>query len=128
MLRYALAALAAAVLVSASLIPDDAFARRAVAAAIEVEAITEAGPIYRAARCRSCRPLPRPWLCGGGTRLWISPGSAHGGPPRRLSRRRLRRGGAAAAAGAYGYYYGGYNNGCYQNSYGAWVCPRQYPY
>jgi hypothetical protein len=29
--------------------------------------------------------------------------------------------------GAYGYY-GGYNSGCYQNSYGAWVCPRQYPY
>jgi hypothetical protein len=45
----------------------------------------------------------------------------------------VRRGvyGAAvgtAAAGAYGYYGGGYNSGCYYNSYGAWVCPGQYGY
>jgi hypothetical protein len=30
----------------------------------------------------------------------------------------------AAAAGAYGYY----NNGCYYDSYGSYVCPGQYPY
>jgi hypothetical protein len=38
----------------------------------------------------------------------------------------------AAAAGAYGYY-GGYhgnyyNNGCYQDAFGYWVCPNQYAY
>jgi hypothetical protein len=27
----------------------------------------------------------------------------------------------AAATGYYGAY--GYNNGCYRNAYGAWVCP-----
>jgi hypothetical protein len=32
----------------------------------------------------------------------------------------------AAAAGAYGYYNN--NNGCYQDTYGNWVCPNQYPY
>ena len=58
-------------------------------------------------------------------------------PGRPIARTAVRRGvyrgaayGAAAgavAAGAYGYY-GGYNSGCYQNEYGAWVCPRQYPY
>jgi hypothetical protein len=30
-------------------------------------------------------------------------------------------------AGLYGYY-GNYNNGCYQDTYGNWVCPGQYPY
>ncbi len=34
----------------------------------------------------------------------------------------------AAAAGAYGYYNNSYNNGCYQDTYGNWVCPNQYPY
>ncbi len=33
----------------------------------------------------------------------------------------------AAAAGAYGYY-GGYNNGCYRDTYGNLVCPNQYQY
>lgn len=31
-------------------------------------------------------------------------------------------------AGAYGYYNNNYNNGCYQDTYGNWVCPNQYPY
>lgn len=30
----------------------------------------------------------------------------------------------AATAGAYGYY----NNSCYYDTYGSWVCPGQYPY
>ena len=25
-------------------------------------------------------------------------------------------------------YYNNYNNGCYQDTYGNWVCPGQYPY
>jgi hypothetical protein len=32
----------------------------------------------------------------------------------------------AAAVGAYGYYNN--YNGCYQDTYGNWVCPNQYPY
>jgi hypothetical protein len=35
--------------------------------------------------------------------------------------------GAAAAAGAYGYY-NNYNAGCYNDSYGNYVCPGQYSY
>jgi len=42
MVRSALAALAAVVLVGASLMPDDAFARGAAAVTAEVEAFTEA--------------------------------------------------------------------------------------
>ena len=36
----------------------------------------------------------------------------------------------AAAASAYGLYgyYNNYNSGCYQDTYGNWVCPGQYPY
>jgi hypothetical protein len=29
--------------------------------------------------------------------------------------------------GAYGYY-NNYNNNCYYDTYGNWVCPQQYPY
>jgi hypothetical protein len=36
-------------------------------------------------------------------------------------------GAAAVGAGLYGYY-NNYNNGCYQDTYGNWVCPGQYPY
>jgi hypothetical protein len=36
--------------------------------------------------------------------------------------------GAAAAAGAYGYYNNNYNNSCYNDSYGNYVCPGQYQY
>jgi hypothetical protein len=36
--------------------------------------------------------------------------------------------GAAAAAGAYGYYNNNYNNSCYYDSYGNYVCPGQYQY
>ena len=34
----------------------------------------------------------------------------------------------AAAAGAYGYYNNNYNNGCYQDTYGNWVCPQNQYY
>jgi hypothetical protein len=36
-------------------------------------------------------------------------------------------GAAAVGAGLYGYY-NNYNNGCYQDTYGNWVCPGQNPY
>ena len=88
MVRCALAALAAVVLVGASLIPDDASARRAVAAATGGVEAFMAGLAVLASGPGICRP----WICRSGlcrsrirrSRIWISSGSAHGGPQRRL--------------------------------------------
>jgi hypothetical protein len=110
MFRYALTALAAIVLVCATLGPDDALARGG-----------------RGGRFH-----------GGGAHRGgaVHAGHYHGvaGHPvaRTAARRGVYRGAAygaaavgAAAAGAA--YYGRYNNnGCYQDSYGSWVCPNQY--
>ena len=110
MFRYALTALAAIVLVCATLGPDDALARGG----------GRGGGFH-----------------GGGAHRGgaVHAGHYHGvaGHPvaRTAARRGVYRGAAygaatvgAAAAGAY---YGRYNNnGCYQDSYGSWVCPNQY--
>ena len=99
----------------------------AAVAAIEVEAITEAGLITGAVRFM-------PAVTTAVAMRWRDAAIGYHPVARTAVRRGVYRGAAygaaasAAAAGAYGYYYGSYNNGCYQNSYGAWVCPRQYPY
>jgi hypothetical protein len=113
MFRNTLAALAAVVLIGASLMPDDAFARRG------------GGGGYR----------------GGGYHGGARVGAVHGGrygvagrgygvAGRPVARAAVRRGVAygagAAAVGAYGYYGSTYNNGCYRDAYGYTVCPQQY--
>jgi len=128
MFRYALAALAAVVLVGASLIPDDAFARRG-GGGYRGGGYHGGGAHYRGGAVHAGRYGGRYGVAGRGYRYH---------PVARTAvRRGVYRGAAygaaagAAAAGAYGYYGGynsGYNSGCYQNAYGAWVCPRQYQY
>ena len=123
MVRSALAALAAIVLVGASLMPDDAFARRG-------------GGGYRggggfhggAVGVRGGAVGVRGGRYGVAGRGYAVAGRGYYGRP--VARAAVRRGvyGAAAvgaaAAGAYGYY----GNSCYQDGYGNTICPQQYPY
>ena len=121
MFRYVLPVLAALVLVTASLIPDDAFRAVGVAAGIEaVEASTAAPPEWEAFEVG---PFTRvAWAVGTGrVRL---PGRYY---PRRGYGAAAVGAAAvgAAAAGAYGAY-GAYNN-CY-DAYGNYICGQQYRY
>src|SRR6516165_9805289 len=123
--RYGLIGFAAAILVAASLVPDDAFARRAGG--------FQGGRGYRVAGG------PRPSHPIAGRPIAGRPGAPGrpiagypGGYPG-YGWRGAAYGAAAvgaAAAGAYGLYgyYNNYNNGCYQDTYGNWVCPGQYQY
>lgn len=126
MFRKTLAALAAAVLVGASLMPDEAFARRGGAGG------------YRGGGYRGGAVHARAGVGYGGRHAVAGRGYGYRPiPGRPIARTAVRRGvyrgvayGAAAgavAAGAYGYY-GGYNNGCYRDGYGNMVCPQPYPY
>jgi len=143
MVRYGLIGFAAAILFAASLVPEDAFARRgggggfrggggfhgggARAAHVRGGAV-HAGRIHggRGSRvaggARPSHPIAgrpgypgrpiagRPGYGGG----YYRPGLGYGAAAV----------GAAAATGAYGYY----NNRCYYDTYGNYVCPGQYPY
>src|SRR5437762_7527941 len=124
MRRYVFPALAAVILIGASLFPDDAFARRGGGggfrggggfhggAAHFRGGAVHAGRGYGVAgRGYAGRPVARAAVRGG---VWR--GAAYGAAA------------GAAAAGAYGYYNNGYNSGCYRDSYGNPVCPQQYPY
>ena len=131
MFKCILAGLAAFVLLTATLIPDDAYARRGGGVA---SAAMEA--VFTAAAC-----WPHSWraLCGAS-----SPGTSDSRSPDSRSPRSSNRGlpwsrllsaglgygaaavGAAAAYGAYGYY--GNNYGCNYDNYGQWTCPQQYQY
>src|SRR6266480_117279 len=139
MFRYALAALAAIVLVAASLVPDDAFARRGGDGGFRAGGFHGGG--VRAAHFRggavharryahvtrpiAGRPVARAVVARG-----VYRNAAYRGAWRGAAYGAAAVG--AAAAGAYGYYggyYGNYyNNGCYRDAYGYWVCPNQYPY
>ena len=114
MLQKTLTALAAVVLVGASLMPDDAFARRAgggYRAGGYHGGVAHRGGAVRggyavAGRGYGYRPVARAAVRGGVYR-GVAYGAAAG----------------AAAAGAYGYYNSG--GGCYQDGYGNMVCPQQ---
>ena len=135
MLRYILAALAAVVLLTVSLIPDDAYARRGGGGGyrgggggMHAGRIHDgAGRFHGGGRYagrlhpshpivgRPGRPIAGYPGYGGG---YYRPGWGYGAAVA----------GTAAAAGAYGAYsyYG--NNGCYYDNYGQLICPQQYPY
>ena len=129
MMRHLMIGLAAATLVGAMLIPDDASARgrgggaRVGAGGARVGAVGGArvgaigGARYGAIGNRAyvSRPIARPGV-GYGRYGYRGLGAAAVG---------------AAAIGAAGYY-GGYgsdyygSNGCYRDSYGQLICPDQY--
>jgi hypothetical protein len=118
MFRYVLPVLAALVLVTASLIPDDAFARG------------RGGGGYRGGG----------GFHGGAARVGgVRGGAIHAGRVGRVGYAGYRGGyyprrgygaaavgAAAVGAAAYGAY-GAYNNNCY-DTYGNWICGSQYRY
>jgi hypothetical protein len=120
MFRNALAALAAVVLVGATLMPDDAFARRGGGGGYRGGGYHGGAAHFRGGAVHGGR-------YGVAGRGYGVAGRGYGYRP--VARTAVRRGvyGAAvgaAAVGAYGYY----NNRCYQDGYGNTVCPQQYPY
>ena len=147
MFRFALIALAGFILIAASLVPDDAFARRgggvrgggfhgggvraggfhgggARVGAVHGGRYAAAGRYRVAGGVRPSHPIAgRP-----GYRPGYRPRYPVAGRPG-YGWRGAAWGAAAGAAalGAYGAYYGN-NNGCYQDTYGRWVCPNQYGY
>jgi hypothetical protein len=125
MLRNALVGLAAATLLSAVFVPDDALAYRGGGARVHAGgavgvrggAVAGRGVAYRGAAYR-----------GGAYR-----GAAYRGgyPYRGAAIGAAAVGAAAAGAAAYGAYgaynngyYGGYNNGCFRDAYGNLVCQQ----
>lgn len=137
MLRYALIVLAAFVLVCASLVPDDAQARRGGgggyrgggfhgggARVTHVRGATvQPGRIGVAGRGYGYRPIPGRPVARAAVRRGAYR-TAYRGAWRGAAYGAVALGAAAAGAA----YYGGYNNnnGCYRNSYGYWICPNQY--
>ena len=137
MLRIILAALAALVLLTVTLIPDEAYARRGggggfrggggfhgggMRAAHVRGGYGVAGGRYGVAgRGYGYRPIPGRPVARAAVRGGVYRNAYYG--------RRAAYGLAAgaAAAGAYGYY-NNYNSGCYYDAYGSYVCPGQYPY
>ncbi len=115
MSRLILPALAALVLVTASLIPDDAYARGGRGAGGYHGGGVRAGGGYR-----------------GGA---VYAGRGYAGRSYRVAGRYGYRGGyyrrygygAAAVVGGAALY-GAYNNGCYYDAYGQYICAGQYPY
>lgn len=144
MLRYLLALIAAFVLLTATLIPDDADARGGRGGGgmrgggfhgggfhgggMHAGRIHGGGGRHYAGGPRPSHPIAgRPGYPVAGR-----PGRPIAGYPGgypRYGYRGAAYGAAvgAAAVGAYGYYNNN-NNGCYQDTYGNWVCPNQYPY
>ena len=124
MLRCILAALAALVLVTVTLIPDDAEARGGRGGGVRAGAggFRGGGAMHAGRFAHPSHPI-----AGRGRVIAGRPGYGYGGG--RYYRRGLGYGaiGAAAAAGAYGAYYYG-NSGCYYDEYGQVICPQQYPY
>jgi hypothetical protein len=124
MIRYALIGLAAAVLVGASLVPDDALARRGgggfhgggMRAGHVRGGAVHAGRYAHVSRPIAGRPVARAAAARG-----VYRGAAYRGAYRGAA-----YGAAAVGAAALGAY--GYNNRCQYDTYGNWVCPNQYPY
>ena len=151
LVRYGLIGFAALTLVAASLVPDDAFARRGGGGGFRGGGGgMRAGGFHGGMRAGGIRGGGGYRLAGGPPRPShpiagrpIRPGSPDrppiaGGPGRPIAGYpgygwrgagygAAAVGAAAVGAGLYGYY-NNYNNGCYQDTYGNWVCPGQYPY
>jgi hypothetical protein len=130
MLRKTLIGFAAAVLLGAAFVPDDALARgrgggfhgggvhaagfRGHAVGVGGRGVAYRGGAYRGAAYR-----------GAAYRGAAYRGAAWRGgyyPYRGAAVGAAAVGAAAVGAAAYGAY--GYNNGCYRSAYGAWVCPQ----
>jgi hypothetical protein len=108
MLRHVMIGLAAATLVGAMLIPDDASARGGRGGGARVGA--------GGGRAHVSRPIARPGVGYGryaGYRRGVGWGAAAVGAA------------AVGAAGYYGGYYGN-SNSCYRDAYGQLICPDQY--
>ena len=120
MFRHVMIGLAAATLVGAMLIPDDADARGRGGGGARVSA--GGGARIAGNRAHVSRPIARPG---------VGYGRYAGG---RYGYRGVGWGVGAAAVGAAaaGAYYGnsGYSdyNNCYRDSYGQLICPNQYQY
>jgi hypothetical protein len=139
MLRYALIALAAFVLVCASLASDDAQARRGgggVRAGGFHGGGVRAGGFHgggvRAARVGGVGVRGGRVAVAGrgyGYRGGAYRAAGYRGAYRGAAYGAAAVGAAAVGAAAYGAYGGYYNNGgCYRDGYGSWVCPNQYQY
>ena len=149
MLKYILAGLAAFVLFTATLIPDDAYARRGGGGGFRGGGGGFHGGGFRAGGMHAGRIHGGAGrIHGGGYRYAGGVRPSHpiagrpiaGRPGRPIAGRPGYGGGyyrpgwgygaaavgAAAAYGAYGYY--GNNYGCYYDNYGQWTCPQQYQY
>jgi len=132
MSRIALPALAALALVGASLIPDDAHARRggggARAGGFHGGGAVHAGRGYRVGGPRPSYPIAgRPGRPG--YPIAGRPGYPVAGRPGygyRYGYRGYGYGAAAVVGGAA--LYGSYYNSCYYDNYGQYICPGQYPY
>ena len=128
MFRISLAAVAAVVLVGASLAPVDAFARRGGGGGYRGGGGFHGGAVGVRGGAVGVRG-GRYAVAGRG---YAVAGRGYYGRP--VARAAVRRGvyGAAAvgaaAAGAYGDYGGYYGNRCYRDEYGNPICPQQYPY
>jgi len=135
MLRYAFVGLAAAVLVGASLVPDDAFARRGGGGGFRggggfhgggmSGAHFRGGAVHAGRHAHVSRPIAGRPVARAAAARGVYRGAAYRGAYRGAAYGAAAVG--AAAAGAYGYNY--YNNyGCYRDAYGYVVCPNQYQY
>nr|WP_234680342.1 hypothetical protein [Bradyrhizobium sp. Oc8] len=144
MLRFLLAALAALVLISVSLVPDDAYARRgggfhgggmraggfhgggARVAHVRGGGHRVAGGRYGVAgRGYGYRPIPGRPVARAAVARGVYRNAAYRGAYRGAAYGLGAAAVGAAAAGAYGYYN---NSNCYYDTYGNQVCPGQYPY
>jgi hypothetical protein len=137
MLRYILTALAAIILLTASLIPEDAFARRGGGGGFRGGGMHAgrvhggAGRYHGGGRYAGHARPSHPIAGRSGRPVAGRPGRPVAGYPG-YGGGYYRRGYGAAAVGAAaaGAYYGGsYGNyGCYYDPYGRYTCPQQYPY
>jgi len=119
MLRHVMIGLAAATLVGAMLVPDDAAARGGRGGGARVGA--GGGARVAGNRAHVSRPIARPGVGYGryaGGRYGYGRGVGWG------------VGAAAVGAAAAGTYYGNsyYGNSCYRDAYGQLICPNQYQY
>jgi len=132
MVRYSLIGLAVAILVGASLVPDDAFARRGGGGGFRGGGGFHGGGM-RAAHVRGgagryahvSRPIAGRPVARAAAARGVYRGAAYRGAYRGAAYGAAVVG--ATAVGAYGYNYYN-NNGCYRDAYGNVVCPNQYPY
>ena len=116
MLRHALLGFAAATLLTATLMPDDAQARGFRGGGGYHGAAVRGGGYHGGAwRGAGYRPIPGRPYARAAVRGAAYRGAAYGAAGAAAV--------GAAAAGA-GYYY----NNCYRDSYGRLVCPNQYQY